>query len=589
MSAAIATFFHFSNQIDRVLTSNLRIALAAQRLEQNVGRQESAMSFMLAGRPREARDEFEASWPSLNEAYDQLSTTSDSRMKLLGGQLRRYRAAAVDMLYITIPANRNEATTRYLASIRPPLSKLATMSRDIFNENRGEIVRANEKIKRQAGAAAVWSIAITGIALVVAIALAFVIVRIALRPLAKLASQAEQIGSGDLSGRIDLKRSDEIGALATSFNQMAENLSILRAKEEKRLYRAEMMADAALEFMYDPVLITDAQGRIVYLNRAAIGLWGPSPIAPRTPIVEHIGDRRIVRAIQNAVTEGRVSASEDEATLVPIRTGDFDRFYRLRATPMRFEDGSVIGCVAVLEDITHVKELDRIKNEFIGVASHELRTPVTSLLLSVQLLEEGAAGPLTEGQKQVIQTQKEDLERLERLMRELLDISRLESGANPPRFEMTSVHGLVTQAYNAVKAKAASKGVELMLEEQPDLPDVRADAGQISRVLVNLADNAVRHTPPGGSVTIGASQTGNHVRFRVADTGAGIPREYLNRIFDRFVQVPGATQGGAGLGLSIAQTIVKAHGGEMNVESELGKGATFCFDLGIGHAGESLH
>jgi NtrC-family two-component system sensor histidine kinase KinB len=297
------------------------------------------------------------------------------------------------------------------------------------------------------------------------------------------------------------------------------------------------------------------------------------------PIVEHIGDRRIVRAIQHAITEDRVSAGEDPTTHIPLKVEGADRTYRLRATPMKDESGQLLGSVAVLEDITHLRELDRMKTEFIGVASHELRTPVTSMLLSVQLLEEGAAGKLTGAQKEIISAQRDDVERLDHLMRELLDISRLEAGTAPPRFELVSPRDLLNTALRTTKAQAAQKGVALAVGTLPELPSVRADKSQIGRVLTNLITNAIRHTDSGGRITLRASGGNDQVTFAVEDTGSGIPKDYQEHIFERFVQVPGATGGGAGLGLSISRTIVQAHGGEMWVESEPGKGSTFSFSL----------
>ncbi|HLV79743.1 MAG TPA: ATP-binding protein, partial [Chthonomonadaceae bacterium] len=255
-----------------------------------------------------------------------------------------------------------------------------------------------------------------------------------------------------------------------------------------------------------------------------------------------------------------------------------ERTYRLRATPMH-DERVLLGAVAVLEDITHLRELDRLKTEFISVASHELRTPVTSLLLSVQLMQEGAAGALTPPQQEIVAAQREDLERLERMMRDLLDITRLEAGVMPPRFEIARPQELVAAAVEAVTAQAEAKGICLAGDAPADLPPVRADRAQIQRVLVNLISNAVRHTPEGGRIAVSARAEGNMVAFRVQDTGAGIPKEYLSRIFERFVQVPGATRGGAGLGLSIARTIVGAHGGAISAESEPGQGSTFTFTL----------
>ncbi len=582
MSYAIGTFFRLGASIDD-LSDNFKGALAAQEMQHAVSRQAASMNLFLAGHLHEAREEFSSSWPELMSAYKDAGPGSDVRqartLREMQPLLDAYHRKAIDLLFAHAPSSSLDAADQYSSKVRPLLQRIEDDTRALSQLHDREIIRANDQVRAQTRSAAFGSVVVTGIALVLAIGLAYTVVRFALKPLASMADQAEAIGSGDLSKRIHLNRNDEVGALANSFNTMAENLETLRKREERRLHRAERMADVALEFLYDPVVVTDAKGRIVFLNRAAEGLFGPSPAAPRTPIVEHVGDRRIVRAIENAVKEDRVSASEDETALVPIKVGDAERTYRLRASPMKDDEGATLGCVAVLEDISHLRELDRLKNEFIGVASHELRTPVTSLLLGVQLLQEGAAGPLTETQKQIVDAQKEDLERLERLMRELLDITRLEAGTSPPRFELVPPSELMRQSAASVLAKAQSKGVHLEQVEMPGMPAVRADKNQITRVLVNLLDNAIRHTPTGGQVSLRANESNNHVTFCVEDTGEGIPKEYLARIFDRFVQVPGATQGGAGLGLSIVQTIVKAHGGEMKVESELHKGSKFSFTL----------
>jgi signal transduction histidine kinase len=204
---------------------------------------------------------------------------------------------------------------------------------------------------------------------------------------------------------------------------------------------------------------------------------------------------------------------------------------------------------------------------------------VTSLRLANELLLEGAVGELTVDQTEVVKAQAQDLSRLDKLMSDLLDVTRLEAGTSPPRFEILKPFELERGPVAGLTAQAHAKGVELAEYVPESLPAVRADRGQIGRVLTNLISNAIRHTPPGGRIDIKASASDDDVTFRVEDTGAGIPKEYRDRIFERFVQVPGATQGGAGLGLSIAQHIVDAHGGHMAVESEEGRGSKFSFTL----------
>lgn len=464
-------------------------------------------------------------------------------------------------------------------TIRPLLNRMRTQAAELRRANEAQVIQGYEGAKRAATAATWRTVVVTLLALIVAALLGLRLVQKALAPLALLARKAESIAAGDFDGKVEIPRKDEIGALADSFDAMAMKLAEVRRSEVRRLQRAEQMSDAALESLYDPVVVTDAHSRIVHLNPAAQSLFGKAPASPRRPVDEHIPDRRIVRAIDNAISGKAPIPSEDEATMMTIKVGEDDRTYRLRATPMKNEDGQLLGSVTVLEDITHLRVLDRMKTEFIGVASHELRTPVTSLLLANQLLLEGAIGELTSEQREVVQTQQEDLNRLEKLMRDLLDVTRLEAGSLPPRMDPVAPKELARGPMSTMRPQAKRKGVRLIEDIPADLPEVRAERMQIGRVLTNLIVNAIRHTQPEGEVLVRAYASENEVTFLIVDTGEGIPQDYLEHIFDRFVQVPGATQGGAGLGLSIAQNIVKSHGGKMSVDSEIGTGSTFRFTL----------
>lgn len=584
MSSLVRQYFQLDHSMNGVVTRNVPGLLAGQKLQQGVARQENCLNFILAGQNRQAVQEFSDSWPTfvlaLRDAHNSATSETGTILNQLTIAAARYEAEVHAILRSQSPIEAKEVERRYVQRLRPTLDKINSDVNQLILVNSTDISRASQGIRQETQKAAAGSIIVTVLTLVLAIALAYIVVRLALDPLRRVARQAEAIGQGDFSHRIPQSRTDELGQLAGSFNQMAQKLEQLREAERLKLQRAEQMADAALTFMYDPVLVTDAKGRIAFLNKAAEGLWGAVPPNAKIPVIEQVGDRRIVRAIQHAIKDGKVTSSEDDAAMIPIRVGDLERTYRLRASPMTAADGTVLGCVAVLEDMSYQMELDRLKNQFIGVASHELKTPVQSLLLSAQLLMEGAAGELSPGQKEVVELQLQDLERLEKLTRELLDLTRLEAGSSPPRLELVPPHELLSHVWRNLRHKAEARQVSLNLVEDPGLPPVPADRTQIGRVLLNLADNAIRHTRAGGSVTLRAIGSSDHVTFCVEDTGEGIPPEYLRTIFDRFVQVPGATSGGAGLGLSIAQTIIRSHGSELRVESEVGKGSTFCFELG---------
>jgi len=198
--------------------------------------------------------------------------------------------------------------------------------------------------------------------------------------------------------------------------------------------------------------------------------------------------------------------------------------------------------------------------------------------MGVHLLLEGALGELTDQQNEVLQACRQDCERLDKLMRDLLDLSRIEAGESQPQLAWISTRDLLTSAINELRPQVEAKGLELKVSVPVDLPRVSVDRLQIERVISNLLINALRHTK-NGEITISAEQRDNHVAISVADTGSGIPTEYLPHVFDKFVQVPDAPTGGAGLGLTISKSIVEAHGGQIGVQSQVGRGSTFTFTL----------
>jgi NtrC-family two-component system sensor histidine kinase KinB len=257
------------------------------------------------------------------------------------------------------------------------------------------------------------------------------------------------------------------------------------------------------------------------------------------------------------------------------------RAFRIRSTPMKDADGRLAGVVTLLEDVTHLSEVSRLKSEFIAAASHELRTPLTSVQMGIHLLLEGSAGSLDDRQRDILQVCREDTTRLDRLMRELLDLSKIESGAVTPQMGPMRPAKLLSEAVEPLRLQVEAKGVRLEVDAPPDLPHVAVDRGQIERVIGNLVTNAMRATPEGGTITVAAVRRGDEIAMSVADTGSGIPRDYLSTIFEPFVQVPHASGGGAGLGLTISRRIVEGHGGRLSVQSEPGRGSTFTFTVPI--------
>lgn len=439
------------------------------------------------------------------------------------------------------------------------------------------------KAEVASGVAQLWfyrTLLIAGILVVAGIFLAFLLARRIVGPLQRLTENTVRIASGDLNARVAVDSNDEVGVLAAEYNRMADNLRQLRNSDKGKLLVAQQTTEAAIDSLFDPVIVTDAEGRVTKLNPAAEEIFGSENENRGMHVGEVARDVRIAGAVAETLQSQRPVAGDGMSAVLPLAVAGSERAFRMRTTPMRDNDRHLLGAVTLLEDVTHLREIDRLKSEFIATASHELRTPLTSVQMGVYLLLERAAGELTEKQVEILSACRDDCERLDKLMRDLLDVSRIEAGESKPSLEPIRTRDLINGATKELRPQVESKGLNFKVEAPVDLPTVKADRSQVERVLANLVMNAMRYTKQ-GEIRISAQPRGNSVAVSISDTGSGIPQEYLPHIFDKFVQVPGAATGGAGLGLAISRLIVEAHGGQISVQSEPEKGSTFTFTLPI--------
>jgi NtrC-family two-component system sensor histidine kinase KinB len=563
---------------------NARAARGAEFIDNALGEQRTTLWLLLSGAQHEAALTSAASWQEYENGVKlEDSPGVDDSVLAIDAQLSQQVAEYKNLSQKVLAANELtlQPSTQVVVreTLEPKIANMRALAQQMVSAANIAALQDADQARSAFDGTIRRSAWVTLVGIFLALVMGVRLVRTAVFPLKQLVNQAERIAEGDLTPQPRIDRQDEVGALSRAIELMTDRIREARKLALKRLQRAEQMSDAALEHLYDPVIVLDQKSRIVHLNQAGEDLLGKMPDGVKIPIGEHIKDRRLARALTKVAMSHTLAAPEEESETLLLPLDGVKRVYRFRATPMKDDEGTILGSVVVLEDVTHFREVDRLKNEFIGVASHELRTPVNSLLLSAQLLKDGAVGELTPEQTEIVDMQLQDLDRLEKLMRDLLDVTKLAAGMTPPRLQPTRVSDLVGSTVQSMKSAAGKQSVELYAVLDGDLGSVQVDRSQIGRVLTNLIANAIRHTGKLGIVKVGAYLADNEVTFYVEDTGEGIPQDYLARIFDRFVQVPGATQGGAGLGLSIAQNIVKAHLGSMGVESEVGKGSVFHFTL----------
>jgi NtrC-family two-component system sensor histidine kinase KinB len=574
----------------RIISNNYDSVVAAQEMKESLERQDSAALFALLGardkamdQLREHRARFDANFHKAEnniteigepEAIESIRRDRDTYYQMFDAFLTKVIEGTPQGTQAEELSERNEYFTR----LEPQFNKLRADCEHLLQLNQRAMLAKSEAA---AGVAQLWfyrTLLIAGLLIGAGLALAFFLANRIVEPLRKLTASTARMAGGDLDAKVTVSSRDEVGVLAVEYNRMAERIRQLRNSDMGQLLVAQQTTEAAIDSLYDPVIVTDGEGCVTKLNHAAEEIFG----SEKENTGKHVGDvardTRIAGAVAEALESQRPVAGEGMSSVLPLAVDGTERAFRLRTTPMRDNGHHLLGAVTILEDITHLREIDRLKSEFITTASHELRTPLTSVQMGVYLLLEGALGELTEKQNEVLQACRQDCERLDKLMRDLLDLSRIEAGESQPQLATVSAEDLLTSAVEELRPQVEAKGLELGVNAAMDLPRVSVDRLQIERVISNLVINALRHTKR-GEIKISAEPRNSDLAISVSDTGTGIPAEYLPHIFDKFVQVADAPVGGAGLGLTIAKSIVEAHGGQISVQSQVGHGTTFTFTL----------
>jgi NtrC-family two-component system sensor histidine kinase KinB len=566
----------------RIIADNYDSVVAAQQMQESLERKDSALLFALLGERARAgrqltehRDRFDA---ALAVAAGNITEPGEREVvEAIRAQKQRY-TATVDRLLASLEPGVGVAG--YFAEAEPEFNALRAECDRLLTMNQAAMQRkATEAAaisRRNFTTSVSLAIVLTLIGTLVAVVVAGSIVR----PIGELTQATTAIAAGQLDVVVPVRRHDEIGRLGALFNDMTGRLREVRESNLGALLIARQVAEAAVDSLYDPVIVTDAEGCVTRLNDAAEPLFGREADALGRPVAEVANDPRVAAAVHEVLQSQKTVAQEGAAATLTLAVGAAERSFRLRSTPMRDPNGRMLGAVLLLEDVTHLREVDRLKSEFVAAASHELRTPLTSLQMGLHLMLEDTSN-LNERQQELLYMCREEGQRLARLSTDLLDLSKIEAGEAVPRLARTPTAALVRNAIEPLRLQVEAKGIALVADLPPDLPAVLADRAQIERVVANLVTNSARATPKGGRITVTAEPRDGQVAIAVTDTGVGIPAEYLRRIFEPFVQVPNGTGGAGGLGLAISRKLIEAHHGQMTVQSEPGAGAVFTFTLPI--------
>jgi signal transduction histidine kinase len=578
---AVSSVSTLGRTAQTILAENFRSVLAAQRMQEALERMDSAALFAAAGQPerglaqaREHEQVFE------RELRVEESNITEPGERELAARLRElwtdYRAALAGCL---AAAGVEAARDCYFRELEPRFVATRRVANAVLLLNQDAMALKSERARQQSGRIGAQMTAAALLAPLLGIALSWLLTSRILRPLSVLEQAVDRFGGGDFAARAFVRGHDEIARLATTFNAMADRIEEYRRSSLGQLLQAQLASQAAIDSIPDPVLIFGPDGTTLSSNRAADALFGARGGSPRLADLEP-AVRDVVDRVRAHVLQGKGSyAPPGFEEAVAVERADGERYFLPRAEPVYEEKGGIAAATVILQDVTRLRRVDQLRSDLVATVAHEFRTPLTSLRMAIHLCLEGVAGALAERQADLLYAAREECERLQRIVDDLLDLARLQTGQIQIDAKPTAAASLVETAARAQRAVAQERGLELRLE--PIAPDLRvlADPERIQLVLSNLIGNAIHHSPRGGAIELGAREQDSSVRFRVSDRGPGIAKEEQTRVFERFYRGVTARPGGAGLGLAIARDVVQAHGGAIGVESEPGEGATFWFTL----------
>ncbi len=499
--------------------------------------------------------------PRTMDSHTEREEIVEARQYGIGYSTRFSNTINRNMLYVAVPVQKGSETIGFL--------RLAM-----------SLVEVEKSIRN------VWYVLLGGLAAVFLLA-ALISYRVAFsitRPIELVTKVAQQITDMNYKYRVSVNKKDEIGQLGNAINRMADSLQL----QMNRIREDESRLKSVLENMISGVVMIDRDGQIVLLNRSAEEILGFSS-------QELLGKRfdqakqqfEFTQLIQECI-DSRSPLRDEMVFYYPT-----ERILEIHMNPISQTEDDWSGMLIVLHDITAVRRLERMRSEFVANVSHELKTPIAAVKGFAETLLAGALND-KETAHSFLQIILDESERLNRLIGDILELSKIESKRIPLQFSPIHLESFVNNCLNVLNTQAASKDIELSMLV-PEYIYMEADEDRLRQIMMNLLSNGINYTPEGGSVTVKVehimsgndSGEGDWVRFTIVDTGIGIPRKDIPRIFERFYRVDKARSrgsGGTGLGLSIVKHLVELHQGNIRVESEVGVGSKFIIDMPLIHS-----
>jgi PAS domain S-box-containing protein len=576
-----------SNTPDKILKDNYGSIIAAQNMIDELDNMDNAIIIYVSGKPDKnlADSLFAAAkqnyFFNLSNCENNITEpgetelTDDIREKT-EHYIRSYEQNRLSLNNILA----------YDTVIAPQYTLLKKSCYELLNLNHKGMLNRRDETVKISESAELYMLVISALSLLIVLMAILKVPSLIVNPVNEFTRKVEAIAEKRYSERVEINSDNELGKLALSFNNMASKLEEYEKSNIEMLIAEKKRAEAIVKSMIDGIIVLNENYDVILVNNIGTELLG---ISESALIGKNMLEVSHTNSLVKNITDDFTKHDKEKGNLnyISIVFREREEYFLKEILNVTDENNpqKTLGYIIILKNVTGFKELDELKSGFVATVSHELRTPLSAMNMSLRLLQDERIGSMNDEQKRITSAMKDEVKRLLKLVNELLDLSRIESGSEILKYREVKADELVDAAITPMLLQFEQKNIELVTEIEPGLPGLRVDANKIAWVMINLLNNAVRYSIDGGKIILSVKKDNNKVIFTVKDFGAGIEPQYLSRIFEKFVQVKSrnieSINKGVGLGLAISKEFVNAHGGDIWVKSETGKGSEFSFSIPV--------
>ncbi|MFW5789889.1 MAG: HAMP domain-containing sensor histidine kinase [Bacillota bacterium] len=580
---SINNFSTLSSSINNIMEENYRSIQSSENMIESIERQDSAILLMLSGQEDEGLNRFRNNEQEFlkwfSRAEDNITITGESEI------ISELKETYTDYLIRVDEFRSLEGEDRqqfYNENYSESFFNTKEKIRELRSVNQEEMISAQQEADSRADRAMLSTVLISILGIITAIFSGFYLTNKILSPVDQLQSGIQRVASKNFKEKLPVNSSDEIGELTEEFNKMIDKLQEYENLNVRKLLAEKEKSEAIVNHISSPLLVTDSDNNLIIFNQESKRLFDLDEEDLNKHFLEAINNQELFDCI---LGNNNYNENESGKPVLELEKGDATGYYKILNKKVyedknSADDNNLKFSVTLLEDITRLKEIDQLKSDFISTVSHEFRTPLTSITMALNMLIDEDVGSINIDQEELLQNSLDDCERLTNLVEDLLDLSKMESGKIELDIRPVNLKKLTQNTIEHFEEQAEEKSIKLYVDEMSEDLMVEVDPNKISWVISNLVSNALRYTEANDEIKISASQRGKSVYVEVFDTGMGIKKSDLNRIFEKFFRSDNnEAKTGSGLGLAIVKEIITAHNGRIWADSEKGSWTKFTFSI----------